>query len=207
LQDNADSQSIYSILEGEIAPLYYNKNVKGFSTEWIKKMKNSIKSVGGVYNTNRMLCDYLDRLYVPQLEWITGKYASNENVEEFFNWKNNMQRDWNAISVAAPSINDEVSMKAGDKLNLTCHVTLGNIPPASVTVEVFYGKFVNGEKIINSIYKEMQLAQNLENGVYEYKTEIAIDNGGNYGYTFRVLPKHDMLINKQDMSLVKWIEY
>ena len=53
----------------------------------------------------------------------------------------------------------------------------------------------------------MDLSQDLGNNTYEYKTSIEIDNGGNYGYTFRVLPKHEMLINKQDMSLVKWIEF
>lgn len=207
LQDNADSQSIYNILEGEIAPLYYNKNAKGFSPEWIKKMKNSIKSVGGVYNTSRMLCDYLSKLYVPQIKLITGKYADATKVEEFQNWKNSIVNDWNHIAISSPSINDEVSIKAGDTLDLTCTVSLGNIPPESVTVEVFYGKIVNGEKISNNLYKEMELTNTLENNTYEYKTQIALDNGGNYGYTFRVLPKHEMLINEQDMSLVKWIEF
>ena len=207
LQDNADSQSIYNILEGEIAPLYYNKNAKGYSPEWVKKMKNSIKSVGGVYNTSRMLCDYLDKLYIPQIKLITSTYSKKENVESFYEWKNNLIKDWNNISLSSSVINDEVSMKAGEKLNLVCNVNLGPIPPSSVTVEVFYGKFVNGEKLINSVYKEMELSNDLGNNCYEYKTSIEIDNGGNYGYTFRVLPKHEMLINKQDMSLVKWIEY
>ena len=51
-----------------------------------------------------------------------------------------------------------------------------------------------------------QMRCNGGNGYYEYSTSIDIDNGGNYGYTFRVLPKNEMLINNQDMSLVKWIE-
>ncbi|MBO5141948.1 MAG: alpha-glucan family phosphorylase [Clostridia bacterium] len=207
LQDNADSQSIYNILENEITPLYYNKNSKGYSTEWIKKMKNSIKSVGGVYNTSRMLCDYLDKLYVPQMKLIKSDYSQNEKVEYFYNWKNDIFRDWNKVSISSSVINDEVSMKAGEQLALACSVNLGSIPPSSVTVEVFYGKFSNGEKIINSVYKEMDLSQDFGDNTYEYKTSIAIDNGGNYGYTFRVLPKNEMLINKQDMSLVKWIEY
>jgi starch phosphorylase len=52
----------------------------------------------------------------------------------------------------------------------------------------------------------MELSNDLGNGTYEYTANIDIDNGGNYGYTFRVLPKHEMLINKHDISLVKWIE-
>ena len=135
------------------------------------------------------------------------KNKAKEKVEEFYEWKNSMIKDWQGISISSPVINDEVSMNAGDTLDLTCTVSLGAIPPSSVTVEVFYGKFVNGEKLSNSIFKEMELSQDLDNNTYEYKTTLAIDNGGNYGYTFRVLPKHDMMINKQDMSLVKWIEY
>ena len=207
LQDNADSQSIYTILENEITPLYYAKSSKGYSTEWVKKMKNSIKSVGGVYNTNRMLCEYLSKLYVPQMKLITSDYSNKDKVIDFYNWKTSMYRDWNNISITSPAINDEVCMNAGERLDLVCAVNLGSIPPSSVAVEVFYGKFSNGEKLTNSVYKTMDLSQELSSSTFEYKTSINIDNGGNYGYTFRVLPKNNMLINKQDMSLIKWIEY
>ncbi|MBR6252330.1 MAG: alpha-glucan family phosphorylase [Clostridia bacterium] len=206
LQDFADSKSIYSILENEIMPLYYAKDSKGISKEWIKMMKNSIKSVGGNYNTSRMLCDYLDRLYVPQLKNILGDYSDNSKVDDFYNWKTIMQSNWNNITISSPEISNEVSIKAGDKLELTCIVNLGPIKTDFVSVEVFYGKFSKGEKLTNTSFIEMELSKELENGNYEYKTTIDIDNGGNYGYTFRVMPHHEMLINPHDMSLVKWIE-
>ncbi len=206
LQDNADCKSIYNCLENEIMPLYYTKDSKGVSKEWVKMMKNSIKSVGGVDNTNRMLCDSLDRLYVPELKLVNGSYSSKEKVEEFTNWKANMIAQWNNVSISSPTINNELAISAGDKLSLSCNVTLGGIDPSSVTCEVFYGKFLDGEKLINTSNVEMELSNDLGNGTYEYTANIDIDNGGNYGYTFRVLPKHEMLINKHDISLVKWIE-
>ena len=76
----------------------------------------------------------------------------------------------------------------------------------AVSVEVFYGKFNNSEKLTNTSYVEMELLKDLGNGNYEYKASIDIDNGGNYGYTFRVIPRHEMLISPHDISLVKWIE-
>ncbi len=206
LQDNADSQSIYNVLESDIIPTYYNKNQNGYSTKWVQMMKNSIKTVGGVYNTSRMLCDYLNNLYIPQIRLANSSYADKEKVEQFSEWKNNLLSNWNNITLTSQSINSEVSISAGNSLDLSCTVSLGNIPPESVTVEVYYGKFINGEKILNSAFKEMTLANDLGNSTYEYKTSITIDNGGNYGYTFRVLPNHDMLISKHDMSLVKWLE-
>lgn len=206
VQDNADSKSIYAILENVIMPLYYSKDSKGISKEWIKMMKNSIKSVGGIYNTNRMLCDYLERLYVPELALVNGSYSDVKTVEDFYNWKTFIQSEWSKINISSQLMKEDVSIKAGDKLDLSCNVYLGSISPSSVTCEVFYGKFVNGEKIINTSYVEMELGKDLGDGNFEYHTSIDIDNGGNYGYTFRVLPKHELMINKQDMSLVKWIE-
>ena len=44
-----------------------------------------------------------------------------------------------------------------------------------------------------------------ENRVYEYTTRIELKTGGNYGYTFRVMPKHEMLLDSENLNLVKWI--
>ena len=129
-----------------------------------------------------------------------------KKVEDFYNWKSFIENEWNKTSISSGTINEEMSIKAGDKLDLGCTVHLGSISPSSVTCEVFYGKFINGEKLVNTSYVEMELVKDLGDGNFEYHTTIDIDNGGNYGYTFRILPKHDLLINKQDMSLVKWIE-
>jgi starch phosphorylase len=57
----------------------------------------------------------------------------------------------------------------------------------------------------NSLYTEMKVDKTLNESEYEYSADLSIDDGGNYGYTFRVLPKHDLLINKHDLSLCKWL--
>ncbi len=206
LQDNADSKSIYSCLENEIIPLYYSKDTKGISKEWIKMMKNSIKSVGSGYNTDRMLCDYLEKLYVPQLKLVDGKYSDKSSIEEFTAWKNTMYEQWHNVAISSPTISDELAINAGEKITLSCKVSLGQIDPNSVMCEVFYGKFQNDEKLVGTTCVKMNLSNDFKDGTYEYSTQIDLDNGGNYGYTFRVLPCHEMLINSQDMSLVKWIE-
>ena len=206
IQDNADSKSIYSCLENEIMPLYYTRDSKGLNKEWIKMMKNSIKSVGGGYNTNRMLCDYLEKLYVPELKLVKDIYSDKSKVEEFADWKNKMYDEWNNISISSPTISDELAINAGEKITLSCKISLGQINPNSVICEVFYGKFLNDEKLVGTKCVKMDLTNDFKDGTYEYSTQIDIDNGGNYGYTFRVLPNHEMLINSQDMSLVKWIE-
>ena len=44
-----------------------------------------------------------------------------------------------------------------------------------------------------------------ENREYSYKAKIELTTGGDYGYTFRVMPKHKMLLDSENLNLVKWI--
>ena len=87
LQDNEDSESIYSTLENKIIPAYYNKNENGISEEWIEYMKNSIISTGGNYSTARMVVDYCNKLYMPLVNLYNNYYTSLNTVGEFNEWK------------------------------------------------------------------------------------------------------------------------
>lgn len=44
-----------------------------------------------------------------------------------------------------------------------------------------------------------------ENRTYTYKAKVNLVNGGNYGYTFRVMPKHEMILDSANLNLIKWI--
>ena len=40
---------------------------------------------------------------------------------------------------------------------------------------------------------------------YSYTAKLSLASGGNYGYTFRVMPKHKMLLDSANLDLIKWI--
>ena len=50
-----------------------------------------------------------------------------------------------------------------------------------------------------------QVEANDEEKVYTYSAKIKLTTGGNFGYTFRVMPKHEMLLDSENMNLVKWM--
>ena len=205
LQDSADSQSIYDILENEIIPLYYSKSDDKINSKWIKKMKASIKTVGGVYNTGRMLVDYLNKLYIPQIDRYNGLKENIDAIRNYLNWEQDIKSKWSLIKITPASHLDDLTVNAGNNLKMTCNVFLNGIDPNSVTVEVYCGKLDEQGKMTNSLYTEMNLTNTIGESNYEYSSDLVIDDGGNYGYTFRVLPKHDLLINKHDLSLCKWL--
>ncbi|MBN1148403.1 MAG: alpha-glucan family phosphorylase [Anaerolineales bacterium] len=67
-QDEADAESLYSILENEIIPLYYNlRSSDNLPGEWIARMKEAIRTIGPQFTMRRMLKEYLERMYLPAM--------------------------------------------------------------------------------------------------------------------------------------------
>ena len=207
IQDNADSASIYSALEEKIIPAYYDKNRSGISDKWIGLMKNSIISTGGKYSTSRMVCDYTDKLYMPLVELNNKYYTEISNVENYNAWKNNMNLNWNNIRIEQFNNLDNISIDAGNNIEVNCQITLPNdILVDNIDVEVYTGKITDNGTIENIAIIPMDLVdRNNESREYTYKTKIELTTGGNYGYTFRVMPKHEMLLDAENLNLVKWI--
>jgi starch phosphorylase len=64
-EDSADAASLYDILEGEIAPLFYERDRNGVPHGWIKVAKNAVRSVMPAFCARRMLKEYASRMYFP----------------------------------------------------------------------------------------------------------------------------------------------
>lgn len=205
-QDLADSESIYRTLEDKIIPAYYSKNEKGISETWMRLMKNSIMSTGGKYSTARMLVDYTEKLYMPLLN-LTNKYFNSlENVTEYNKIKQELYANWNDIKITQENNADNITVDAGNKIKVSCKVQLPNIEKDYIQAECYYGKILENGIVEDINIMPMDLVEeNNETKTYTYEAKIEMKTGGNYGYTFRVMPKHPMLLDPENLNLVKWI--
>ena len=207
-QDQADSKSMYDTLENKIIPAYYNKDKNGISKTWLQYMKNSIMSTGGKYSTSRMLVDYTNKLYMPLCN-LTKKYYNNlDLVSEYNAWKHSIASNWKDIQIEQDQTNaDNITIDAGNQIEVKCTVTLPNIDVNHIRVEVYYGKFLEDGTIQDVSIIPMKCdGKDEENRKYHYTTRIDLISGGNYGYSFRVMPQHEMLLESENLDLVKWIE-
>ena len=206
-QDMADSQSMYHTLEEKIIPTYYDRDKNGISKRWLEIMKNSIITTGGKYSTARMLVDYTNQLYIPLCN-LTKKYYENiDNVAAYNAWKKDLYENWKDIKITQENTNlDNITLDAGNNIEVGCEVQLPNIDVENVTVEAYYGKILDNGVVENVSIIPMQLQEaDEEHRKYYFTTKIELTTGGNYGYTFRVMPKHEMLLEPANLNLVKWI--
>ena len=64
-QDVSDADALFAVLEKQVLPAYYDRDERGLPPQWLGLMRNSIAQLGARFNTNRMLVEYVDRLYLP----------------------------------------------------------------------------------------------------------------------------------------------
>ena len=206
IQDNCDSESIYQTLENKIVPAYYEQDEKGISAKWMEYMKNSIISTGGKYSTARMLVDYTNKLYMPLANLYHKHYENLEEVANYNNWKRELYNNWEDIVITEENNLDNITMDAGNNIEVSCKVKLPNIEPENIEAQVYYGRIKeNGvvEKI--AVIPMLMVDYDEEERTATYKAKIELTTGGDYGYTFRVMPKHEMLLDSENLNLVKWI--
>ena len=205
-QDLADSDSLYYTLEEKIIPLYYDKDRSGMSKKWVEMMKNSIITTGGKYSTSRMLVDYTNKLYMPLCEKTNKYFTDIDEVAAFNAWKKDTRNNWKDIKIEQKNNLDDITLDAGNNIEVKCEVELPNISIDNVQVEVYYGKIQENGIIEDILIIPMELEKKDEEAKkYLFKAKIELKTGGNYGYTFRVMPKHEMLIEPANMDLIKWV--
>ena len=206
-QDEADSESLYQTLENKIIPAYYEKDENGISAKWMDIMKNSIMSNAGRYSTARMLIDYTNKFYIPLCNLYNKYYKDLSTVGEFNSWKENLYSNWDNITIKQEKGNlDNITIDAGNRINVKCKVYLPNITEDSIEAQVYYGQ-ISDEGVVDNIQVIPMKLINVDEDKkeYEYEATVELTTGGNYGYTFRVMPKHKMLLDHANLDLIKWI--
>jgi len=65
ITDKRDAAALLRVLEEEVVPTYYDRDVDGLPRHWIRRMMNSISSLAWRFSSHRMVMDYTRACYVP----------------------------------------------------------------------------------------------------------------------------------------------
>ncbi len=206
-QDKLDAITIYNTLEDEIVPLYFAKNTKGYSPEWIQFIKNSIAQITPNYTTKRMMDDYFDRFYVKQAKRSALLTAKNfEKAKELAAWKESMAAGWNSIETVTIDIPEKLvqNPQSGEEYDINVVIDVKNDALKGVGVElVAIQTDQNNQDTLSSV-DELTLVKTVGTKLY-FNINYNLDNAGAYKYSFRMFPKNELLPHRQDFCFVRWL--
>ena len=79
---------------------------------------------------------------------------------------------------------------------------LTDLSPDDVYVEVAYGRAEDSDELADVTVTELKAAESLGKGRHLFSGTLVIDRSGSFGYTVRVLPRHDALASKAELGLI-----
>ena len=207
-QDELDAATIYTTIENEIAPIFYNLTMStGRSSDWIEYIKNTIAQVACNFTTNRMLDDYIRQYYEPQSKRFETLAADNfAKAREIADWKRRMRREWQnvgLVSVTKPdSSHDDFLL--GREFKSEVVLNIGDLNPDEIGVELLFATSDSKGKLhirMVCTYEPVEC----NDGVVKYQAALLPDTAGLYQVAARIYAKNPLLPHRQDFELVRWL--
>ena len=204
-QDKLDAATIYSMLENEIIPLYFAKNSRGYSPEWIQFIKNSIAHIAPNFTMKRMIDDYINRFYNKEAQ--RSRHLAENNyakAKEIAEWKQMVASKWDDIKAVEIQLPDMSAFNSVCGTEFHSMVKLDTAGLGSnIGVElVVYSFEDNNMKFKRAL--PMEITE--ENGdILTFSQTSTLKDAGEYRFAFRVFPNNSELPHRQDFAYVKWI--
>jgi starch phosphorylase len=206
-QDQLDAATIYSMLENEIVPLYFAKNTKGYSPEWIQVIKNSLAQITPRYTTKRMMDDYVERFYT-KLASRSAILRANDyaKAKEIVAWKEKIAAGWDHIEIVSMDVPDKLihHPEVGEVYNINIVLDVHEINDKGIGLELIATKI--GKNNVDALHdvEELKLVKTEGTKLF-YSLDYRLNMAGTFKYGFRMFPKNEDLPHRQDFCYVRWI--
>ena len=217
-RDDIEAAALYELLETQVAPRFYGNTVsesagaagpsdsgrEKIPTHWVSMIKHTLAHLGPAVSAERMLQDYVNILYRPAA--VSGRHAvadSFTQAKALAAWVSKVRAAWPHLHVEhVDSMGVSEEPQIGDTLQVNAYVGLHNLSPSDVSVEVAYGQAEENDELANVTFVELEPKEELGSGRHLFTGSIVIDRSGSFGYTVRVLPKHEALASKAELGLI-----
>jgi starch phosphorylase len=202
-QAEADSLSLYRLLEEEIIPTYYDRGSDGIPHRWIAIMKEAIRTCAPEFSMRRMVKEYTTRFYVPSIEQGIAIQENNYELARILAaWKDKFKKSWSNLEVYADGRRDG-QLSLGEGVDVRAWVRGDGLRPQDLSVELVYGDAHDEQVVIQHTLPMKYTKQELD-GSYRFDLRLQPPGSGSIAYGVRVLPNHPALAGKHDMGLIRW---
>ncbi len=203
-QDDIESRDLYNILEKEVVPLFYKRGSDGIPRDWVNKMRAGLRKLVPIFNTHRMVQEYMTRYYLPCSRRFNSLCSSDfTGSKELAAWRHKLMTVWHEVSIKEVVSGDGLERRVGQELEVVARVSLGSLLPEDVIVEAYYGRIDQKGEFADRETATLEVVDS-DGGLFTYRGQISSLKTGRFGYTVRVMPSHKRLENRFAMGLVTW---
>ncbi len=204
-QDELHTGAIYSLLESEIVPMYYDRNESGVPEEWMRRVKQCLMNLSPVFNSSRMVEEYSRQMYQPAhrafLEVCKDDFDS---ARRKVRWNGQVERAWSGVGFLEIGAGEDARILSGQPVTMRAVANLAGLRPSDVKVEAVVGR-VGADGHLEDTHV-MTLAPAGELGsAWVFSAQFVPALTGRLGYAMRISPNHyEDPLSRPCYSLLRW---
>jgi len=207
-QDEVESKALYSIIENDIAPMFYDSIYDGLPREWIKMMKNAFISIVSYFNTHRMIKEYNENFYREAGRNYIILSEDNFNLTRLLTaWKNTIRHHFHAIHIGDIHFDPQQVYKIDDPVSIAVDVYTGTLKPEDIRVDVYYGKISPDYQLTDTSVEQLKDITPIDHSGekrFRFSGRLLCKKTGSFGFKIRVTPFYPSIIDPYEMNLVLW---
>ena len=204
-RDDLEANALYDLIENEVAPRFYDTDGDGLPLRWIEMVRHTLKSLGPKVLASRMVQDYVQELYAPAATSARRIEDGDAEADRLARWKEAIRRAWPHVRIDhVESTGSGDAPALGQTVTVRVYASLAEIDPGDVDVQVVHGRVAGDDQLRDFHTVSLAHAETYEAGRHRFEAEVPLDHTGAFGYTVRVLPRHQLLINPAELGLVAW---
>lgn len=203
-QAEADSLSLYHLLEQEIIPTFFDQNAQGVSVRWVSYMKDAIRTCAPQFSMRRMLKEYTTHYYVPEIRTSTQIEENHfEHIRTLAAWKQRIQQSWKHLELYVDGRRTG-QLSLGESIEVHAWVRAEGLTPDDLCVELVYSETGTTQQTSSTQSQTMNYVKREQDGSYRYDTSFQPADSGSIVYNVRVIPCHPALTGKYELGLIRW---
>ncbi|MDI2128258.1 alpha-glucan family phosphorylase [Yinghuangia seranimata] len=203
-RDDLEANALYDLVEHNVAARFYDRGTDGLPSRWLEMVRHTLVSLGPKVLASRMVKDYVNTLYAPAALAARAMAADDlAGAKTIAHWKAEVRGSWPQVRVdhvESGGIGD--APEVGNTLDLRVFVSLGELRPSDVEVQVVHGRVDGSDAIVDGAVAPLKPVRRDEHGRWLYEGSLALDRTGPFGYSVRVMPAHTLLASPAELGLI-----
>lgn len=205
-RDDSHAATLYSLLEHEIVPLYYEDREHGMPVEWMRRVKQSLKHLSAHFNSQRMVGQYRDLLYHPaHAAFHALEIAGFQPTRDRVRWNARVADTWPRVRFQYCGLGAD-GISTGAAIPVVAELDLAGLEPSDVRVEAVVGRVGPTGELQNVELVGLN-PQSQRGTVWTFTQNYRPSFTGRLGLAVRVSSNHfDNPLNRPCNTLLKWAD-
>ena len=204
-QDQIESNALYDLFEEQIIPMFYDRDEQGVPRNWVRTMKNCISKLAPQFNTNRMLKEYAELLYIPAVAKAHELGADNlRKAIELAGLKSRLRNAWDKVKIEDVQADTARPLGIQRDLELSVLANLDGLSPDEIRVQAYTGPMDNNGRITEAEVYPLECQEDLGEGKHRFAGKIPTKTSGSFGFAVRVIPGPQMHDGLHEPGLIRW---